>query len=128
PLKFGVLGAAAIAHFALVLPAKSHPEVELYAVAVRDISAESFAKKHGFKKWYGGKDGYQGKLNNDSGDIHVIYHSLPNGLHYEWTMKALAAGKHVLLEKSSRNTAEETRRMFSLADQKGLVLLEAFHY
>jgi predicted dehydrogenase len=53
---------------------------------------------------------------------------LPNGLHYEWTMKALAAGKHVLLEKPSGNTAEETRRMFSLADQKGLVLLEAFHY
>lgn len=43
-------------------------------------------------------------------------------------MKALAAGKHVLLEKPSGNTAEETRRMFSLADQKGLVLLEAFHY
>jgi hypothetical protein len=65
PLKFGILGAAAIAPPALVLPAKSHPEVELYAVAARDISrAEKFAKKHGFKKWYGGKDGYQGRLDN----------------------------------------------------------------
>jgi predicted dehydrogenase len=53
---------------------------------------------------------------------------LPNGLHYEWTMKALAAGKHVLLEKPSANTAEETRRMFAFAQEKGLVLLEAFHY
>ena len=53
---------------------------------------------------------------------------LPNGLHYEWTMKALAAGKHVLLEKPSTNTADETRRMFAFADEKGLVLLEAFHY
>lgn len=43
-------------------------------------------------------------------------------------MKALAAGKHVLLEKPSANTAEETRKMFELADKKGLVLLEAFHY
>lgn len=53
---------------------------------------------------------------------------LPNGLHYEWTMKALAAGKHVLLEKPSANTAEETRKMFASAQEKGLVLLEAFHY
>lgn len=53
---------------------------------------------------------------------------LPNGLHYEWTMKALAAGKHVLLEKPSADTAEETRQMFDLAERKGLVLLEAFHY
>jgi len=127
PLKFGVLGAAAIAPYALVTPAKSHPEVELYAVAARDISrAELFAKKHGFKKWYGGKDGYQELLDDPA--IDVVYNPLPNGLHYEWTMKALAAGKHVLLEKPSSNTAEETRRMFSLADQKGLVLLEAFHY
>lgn len=53
---------------------------------------------------------------------------LPNGLHFEWTMKALAAGKHVLLEKPSANTAAETRQMFALAEQRGLVLLEAFHY
>lgn len=43
-------------------------------------------------------------------------------------MKALAAGKHVLLEKPSADTAEETRQMFALAESKGLVLLEAFHY
>lgn len=43
-------------------------------------------------------------------------------------MRALAAGKHVLVEKPSGNTAEESRRMFEFASQKGLVLLEAFHY
>jgi predicted dehydrogenase len=53
---------------------------------------------------------------------------LPNGLHFEWTMKALAAGKHVLVEKPSANTAEETRQMFELAERKGLVLLEAAHH
>lgn len=56
------------------------------------------------------------------------FHQLPNGLHYEWTMKALSKGKHVLLEKPSADTAEETRKMFELAEQKGLVLMEAFHY
>jgi predicted dehydrogenase len=53
---------------------------------------------------------------------------LPNRLHFEWTMKALLAGKHVLNEKPSANTAEETRQMFDLAEQKGLVLLDAYHY
>ncbi len=41
--------------------------------------------------------------------------------------KALAAGKHVLLEKPSTNTAEETKALFDYADKKGLILLEAFH-
>ena len=43
-------------------------------------------------------------------------------------MKALLAGKHVLNEKPSADTAEETRQMFDLAEQKGLVLLDAYHY
>ena len=53
---------------------------------------------------------------------------LPNMLHFEWTMKALEAGKHVLNEKPSADTAEETRQMFELAERKGLVLLDAYHY
>lgn len=43
-------------------------------------------------------------------------------------MKALAAGKHVLNEKPSADTAEETQRMFEYAETKGLVLLDAYHY
>jgi predicted dehydrogenase len=43
-------------------------------------------------------------------------------------MKALAAGKHVLNEKPSADTAEETQRMFEYAEAKGLVLLDAYHY
>lgn len=49
-------------------------------------------------------------------------------LHFEWTMKALKAGKHVLNEKPSADTAEETRLMFEMAEKKGLVLLDAYHY
>ncbi|KAF9258278.1 NAD(P)-binding protein, partial [Marasmius fiardii PR-910] len=124
PVKFGILGAANIAPPALIIPARSHPEVEVYAVAARDINrANAFAKKHGIPKAY---QGYQNLL--DDPQVQVVYNPLPNGLHYEWTMKALAAGKHVLLEKPASNTADETRRMFELAESKGLILLEAFHY
>ncbi|KAJ7781863.1 NAD(P)-binding protein [Mycena maculata] len=127
PIKFGILGAAAIAPSALIDPAKSHPEAVVYAVAARSHDrAAAFAKKHNIEKVFGGPNGYQELI--DSPEIDAIYNPLPNGLHYEWTMKALAAGKHVLLEKPAANTAEETRKMFELADHKGLVLLEAFHY
>jgi predicted dehydrogenase len=43
-------------------------------------------------------------------------------------MKVLAVGKHVLLEKPSSNSAEETKNMYEVAESKGLILLEAFHY
>ncbi|KIK61644.1 hypothetical protein GYMLUDRAFT_96498 [Collybiopsis luxurians FD-317 M1] len=127
PMKFGILGAANIAPNALITPAKSHPEVVVYAVAARDLKkAKDFAKKHGIPKVYGGNTSYQQLL--DDPEVEVVYNPLPNGLHFEWTMKALYAGKHVLCEKPLANTAEEGRLMFDLAEKKGLVLLKAFHY
>jgi len=58
PLKFGIFGAAAITPEAIVLPARSHPDVIVYAVAARSkAKAEAFAKKHDIEKSY---EGYQG--------------------------------------------------------------------
>ncbi|KAI0316017.1 NAD-P-binding protein [Amylostereum chailletii] len=127
PLNFAILGAANIAPIALILPVKNHPDAVVYAVAARDHSrADAFAKKWNIAKAYGGPGAYQALL--DDPEVDVVYNPLPNGLHYEWTMKALAAGKHVLLEKPSADSAEESRNMFLLAEKKGLVLMEAFHY
>lgn len=66
----------------------------------------------------------------DDPSIDVIYIALPNGLHYEWTLKALKAGKHVLLEKPSVSNASEAEILFRHELLKGPnapVLLEAFH-
>ncbi|KAI0036920.1 NAD-P-binding protein [Vararia minispora EC-137] len=127
PLRFGILGAAIVAPLALILPAKTHPDVVVIAIASRDqVRAGNFAKRHGVPRAYGGPEAYQALLEDP--DVDVVYNPLPNGLHYEWTMKALVAGKHVLLEKPSAITSDETRRMFALAEKKGLVLMEAFHY
>ncbi|KAF9463338.1 NAD(P)-binding protein [Collybia nuda] len=126
-LRFGCLGAAKIVPGALVTPSRTHPEVALYAIAARDLTrAEAFAKKHGFEKAYGGPTGYQDLIDNP--EVDVIYNPLPNGLHFEWTMKALKSGKHVLLEKPATNTADEATQIYALAERKGLVVLEAFHY
>ncbi|KIY45672.1 NAD(P)-binding protein [Fistulina hepatica ATCC 64428] len=124
PLKFGILGAAAIAPFALISPAKSHPEAVVYGVAARDRArADVYAKKHGIPKVYGS---YEELL--DDPEIDVVYNPLPNALHYEWTVKILLAGKHCLLEKPATDTLEESQKLFELAESKNLVLMEAFHY
>jgi predicted dehydrogenase len=64
----------------------------------------------------------------DDPNVDVIYNPLPNGLHFEWTMKALKGGKHVLLEQPATDTAAEAVEIYALATRKNLVVLEAFHY
>ena len=52
----------------------------------------------------------------------------PNGLHYEWAMKSLEAGFHVLCEKPFASNAAEARARVEKAREKGLVLMEAAHW
>jgi predicted dehydrogenase len=57
-----------------------------------------------------------------------VYVPLPNALHAEWTLAAIAAGKHVLCEKPMTANAAEARQVSDAADAAGLVVMEAFHY
>ncbi|KAI2463348.1 NAD(P)-binding protein [Annulohypoxylon bovei var. microspora] len=127
PLRFGILGAADIAPQALILPARSHPDVVIQTVAARDPKkAKAYAQKHGIPEV---ANSYQDVLN--SPNIDCVYIPLPNGLHYEWTLRALKAGKHVLLEKPSVNNTTEAEILFKnplLDGPKAPILLEATHY
>ncbi|KAL1302062.1 hypothetical protein AAFC00_002504 [Neodothiora populina] len=125
-LKFGVLGAATIAPLALIIPAKSHPEVIIQAVAARDRrKAEAFAKSNGIPEV---KGSYQEII--DDPNIDCVYIPLVNNLHFEWAARAVRAGKHVLLEKPSASNSTEAEILFNLPELSaphGPVLLEAFH-
>ena len=59
-------------------------------------------------------------------EVDVIYIVLPNGLHAEYTVRGLEAGKHVLCEKPMANTPAECRQMIDAARQQNRKLMIAY--
>jgi xylose dehydrogenase (NAD/NADP) len=59
-------------------------------------------------------------------DVDAVYICLPNSMHHDWTMRSLAAGKHVLCEKPYSTDAREVDAAHDVADARGLVLTEGF--
>jgi predicted dehydrogenase len=124
PVRIGVLGAARIAPAAIVKPARNSSEADVVAIAARDRArAEAFAAKRGIPRVF---DSYQALL--DDPDVDAIYNPLPNGLHAQWTIAALEAGKHVLCEKPFTSNSAEAEAVAATAERTGLVVMEAFHY
>ena len=122
-LKIGVLGCANIAKRSVIPAIKSITDFELIAIASRTkTKAEEFAQEFDCEAI----EGYQNLL--DRNDIDVIYMPLPTGLHEEWVIKALEAGKHILIEKSLAMNYESAKIMVELARQKGLLIMENFMF
>ena len=57
--------------------------------------------------------------------VDAVYVASPNGVHAEQCLRALTAGKHVLVEKPAVDSAAEWRRLTDVARDRGIVLLEA---
>lgn len=122
--NFGVLGAANITPRALLEPVSVHPLVNVHCVAARDPArAEAFAKKHNISRVHTDD---QSVL--DDPRVDAVYIPLPISEHAQWTLKALAAGKHVLCEKSMASNAAEALAMRDQATACNRVLMDAFHY
>src|SRR5450759_3080872 len=123
-VRIGILGAARIAPAAVIKPAKSISAAVIDAVAARDRDrADAFASKHGIPKV---RDSYAALVADPQLD--AIYNPLPNGLHAQWTIAALEAGKHVLCEKPFTANTKEAEAVAAVAQRTGLVVMEAFHY
>lgn len=124
PLRFGILGAAAIARLSLVDPARAEPRATVAAVAAREPArAFRFADDHGIPRVHAT---YK-ELVADP-DIDAVYIPLPNGLHGTWTTRSIEAGKHVLCEKPFAANADEARAVAEVADAHDRVVMEAFHW
>ena len=62
----------------------------------------------------------------DNPEIDIVYVVLPNGMHAEYTVRALQAGKHVLTEKPMANTPDECRHMVDAARKADRKLMVAY--
>jgi len=122
PIRWGILGTAGIAEGSFLPALRQAGDGLAVSVASRDESrARSWAAEHGVAR---GVFGYE-QVVADPG-IEAIYVPLPNGLHAEWTIAALEAGKAVLCEKPLCVTPEETRRVLATAESASVPLWEAF--
>jgi predicted dehydrogenase len=122
-LRWGILGTGNIARqFATGLNASQRGR----ATAVGSRSAQAardFAQSFGISRVCASYD----ELIADP-QVDAVYISLPNSLHCDWTLAALARGKHVLCEKPLALDAAQAGRMFDAAQSCGKVLMEAFMY
>jgi predicted dehydrogenase len=120
PLRIGVLGASRISPTSIVEPARL-TGARLVAVAARDRTrAENFAKQYGIERVH---ETYADVISDP--EVEAIYNPLANGLHAEWNLLAVAAGKHVLSEKPFAADAPEAREVRDAGKRAGV---DGFHY
>lgn len=122
PVRWGVLGAARFAREQMAPAIHAAEGAELAALATSDP-----AKAEGFRAFcptLAVHGSYEALLADPS--IDAVYVPLPNHLHVEWTLKALAAGKHVLTEKPIALQASEIDRIIAARDAAGLLAAEAY--
>ncbi|MDX5349805.1 MAG: Gfo/Idh/MocA family oxidoreductase, partial [Paracoccaceae bacterium] len=122
PVRWGVLGAARFARDHMAPAIHAAQGAELAALATSDP-----AKAEGFRAFCPGiavHDSYEALLADPT--IDAVYIPLPNHLHVEWTLKTLAAGKHVLTEKPIALAAKEIDQIIAARDRTGLLAAEAY--
>ena len=121
PVRWGILGTGDI-NDRFLPGARLTDAVEVVAVGSRTAArAAAFAERHDIPRAHGTYE----ELLADPG-VEAIYNALPNSLHHEWTLRSLAAGKHVLCEKPYTRHPAEVDEAFDAAERAGLVLSEAF--
>ena len=122
PVRWGVLGAAQFAqqHMARAIHAAEGADF----VALATSSPEKAKPFQAFQPNLRVHGTYEALL-ADPG-IDAIYIPLPNHLHVEWTLKAIAAGKHVLTEKPIAMDASDIDQLIAARDAAGVEVAEAY--
>ncbi|MDA8747391.1 Gfo/Idh/MocA family oxidoreductase [Litoreibacter sp.] len=121
PVNWGILGAAKFAREHMAPAIHAAKGARLAAIASRSGDISGF---QAFAPDAIAFDSYEALL--ASPDIDAVYIPLPNTLHVEWTMKAMAAGKHVLCEKPLAMKADEFDAVIAKRDETGLLCAEAY--
>lgn len=121
-LNWGILGPGWIAQlFAESMNRFTTSKVA--AVGSRDLArAEEFVRTHGDAQTQAYGD-YSAVINDPR--VQVIYIAVPHSGHHQLALQAIAAGKHVLVEKSFALNAVQARQMADAAMTAGVFAMEA---
>jgi predicted dehydrogenase len=121
-VRWGILGTAGIAVSAFLPALRETGNGVAVAVGSRDLErGTAWATEHLVDR---AVQGYDAVIADP--DVEAVYVPLPNGLHADWTIAALEAGKTVLCEKPLCGTVEDTERVLAAARSASGSLWEAF--
>ncbi|MCB2177545.1 MAG: Gfo/Idh/MocA family oxidoreductase [Actinomycetales bacterium] len=120
PLRWGVLGPGGIAH-KLADNVARFTSGEVVAVGSRSIErAERFAAELGVPQAYGS---YEALVADPA--VQAVYVASPHSEHRDHALLAIAAGKHVLVEKAFTLNAAQAEEVFAAARAAGVFVMEA---
>lgn len=123
-VNWGVLGAGSISTKRFMPAMSEAPSTSLLALASRDPEkGRAVAQALNIPRVYGRYD----ELLADP-DIDAVYIPLPNQLHFEWSVRALEAGKHVLCEKPLCLSSDQVKQLCAVRERTGRHIEEAFAY
>lgn len=121
-MRYGVIGTGWIAK-SFIDGAREVCGSEFAAVYSRTAeSGNRFAAENKIEKVYTDISEFA------NGDFEAVYIASPNKLHYEQSKLMLLSGKHVICEKPITVEPEELEELQALADEKGLIYVEAIMY
>ncbi|MGV8912970.1 MAG: Gfo/Idh/MocA family protein [Rhodoglobus sp.] len=119
-LRWGIIAPGGIAAI-FAEAVQAHTSQKIVAVASRSLDrAEGFAKTWGIANAYGD---YAELLANP--DIDVVYIAAQQHVHRELALQAIAAGKHILVEKPFAMTGAEARDIVTAARTAKVFAMEA---
>ena len=124
-VKWGILSTAYIATEHVIPAMMNCNESDVHAIASRSFDkAKDIADKYNIPKCFGT---YEELL--EDAEVEAIYIPLPNHLHVPWAIKALEAGKHVLVEKTIGLNSTEAQQLLNESKKyPSLKIMEAFMY
>jgi predicted dehydrogenase len=121
-INFGILGCARICRRGMIEGIRGSGVATLAGIASRrGETAREWACEFGIPHAY---SSYDALLADPA--IDAVYIPLPNDQHCKYTLKAAAAGKHVLCEKPLACTVDEAAQMVAECRRQGVILMEAF--
>ncbi|WP_433675625.1 Gfo/Idh/MocA family protein [Microbacterium gorillae] len=119
-LQWGVIGTGWIAGY-FVDALHGHTGQRVTVVAARDAERTGvFAASHGIERVLTPPEALF-----DLADIDVVYIATPHASHRDLALRAIAAGKHVLVEKPFAMTAAESAEIAAASRAAGVMAMEA---